>query len=69
MPEQGLHIRFSDLKIKLRSQDWAEVEGTGDLFINNHYIHFMADDPQPGCRYQCNFTPWDMITFISYNKL
>jgi len=68
MPEQGVHIRFSDLKIQLRSQNGAEVDGPGDLFVNNQYVHFLADELGRDHYYQCGFIPWDMISYISYNK-
>lgn len=68
MPEKEAQIRFSYLKIQLRSGMDAEVKGEGDLYVNSHYVHFLADDRQPGYR-QCGFIPWDMISYISYNKI
>ena len=69
MPELGVRIRFSDLKIRLKSKEEARVTGRGDLFVNNRYIHFLADDAQADRYYQCSFIPWDMIEYINYNKL
>ena len=68
MPVQGVHIRFTDLKIQLRSQNEAKVDGAGDLFVNDKYVHFLADEPGRDRYYQCGFIPWDMISYINYNK-
>ena len=68
MAEKETHIRFSRLKIQLRSAMDAEVKGDGDLFVNRHYVHFLADDYKPGYS-QCGFVPWDMISYISYDEV
>lgn len=68
MLEKEAYLKFSYLKIQLRSSIEAEVKGPGDLFVNSKYVRFVADNRQSGC-HQCGFVPWDMISYISYDRV
>lgn len=68
MPEKERYIRFSYLKIQLKSSIEAQVNGFGDLFVSNKYVRFRADINQSGC-HQCGIIPWDEISYISYDRV
>ena len=68
MPEKEAQIRFSYLKVQLKSPMEAEVKGSGDLFMTSKYVRFRADSQQQGYS-QCGIIPWDEIAYISYNKI
>ena len=68
MQANEVTVRFSRLKIRLKSQNEIKVYDEGSLTVNSQYVYFRADLPKSNL-FQCGFVPWDMVSSVNYDEL